>query len=153
VIPGFFQIAHVENTGAAFGLLAGYEHAMWVFAVFTLVAMGVLISLFRELPSDSRLMPLALGAILAGALGNAIDRVHKQGVTDFLRFYIDHDAFSAWLIKTFGTNEYPSFNVADMAICLGVALFLGNELRTARRPSATPEATPAPPAPPARVTD
>ena len=128
VIPGFFQLVHVENTGAAFGILGDFEYAMWVFAVFTVVAIGVLISLYREVPATARFMPLALGLILSGAVGNAIDRAHKQAVTDFLRVYTDHPAARRWLLENLGTAEYPSFNIADIAISVGVVMFLFAEV-------------------------
>ena len=128
VIPGFFQLVHVENTGAAFGILGDFEYAMWVFAVFTVVAIGVLISLYREVPATARFMPLALGLILSGAVGNAIDRVHKQAVTDFLRVYTDHPTARRWLLENLGTAEYPSFNIADIAISVGVVMFLFAEV-------------------------
>lgn len=124
VIPGFFQLVHVRNSGAAFGMLADHDYRMAVFAVFTLFAVGVIASLFRELKPEERYLPATLGLILGGAIGNGIDRVHKQAVTDFLRFYVDHPDVKRWLIDTFGTNQYPSFNVADMAIVAGVGLFV-----------------------------
>jgi signal peptidase II len=128
VIDGFFQLVHVENTGAAFGLLGDWPYAMYVFAVFTLVAIGVLISLYWEIPPEGRFMPAALAFILSGALGNAIDRVHKQAVTDFLRVYTDHPSVPTWLLETFGTAEYPSFNIADVSISIGVVMFIYAEL-------------------------
>ncbi len=140
VIPGFFQLVHVENTGAAFGLLNDWEHAMWVFAVFTLVALAVLASLYREVEADARWMPAALGFILSGALGNGIDRLHKQAVTDFLRVYIDHPSVRSWLLENLGTAEYPSFNVADCSISIGVAMFVYAEIFLRRR--ASPDETP-----------
>lgn len=124
VIPGFFQLVHVRNSGAAFGMLADHDDRMAVFAVFTLFAVGVIVSLFRELKPEEKYLPATLGLILGGAVGNGIDRVHKQAVTDFLRFYVDHPDVKRWLIDTFGTNQYPSFNVADIAIVTGVALFV-----------------------------
>ena len=124
VIPGFFQLVHVRNSGAAFGMLADHDHRMVVFAVFTLFAAGVIVSIFRDVPAHERFLPATLGLILGGAVGNGIDRVHKQSVTDFLRFYVDHPEVKRLLIDLVGTNQYPSFNVADVAICAGVAAFV-----------------------------
>ena len=81
-----------------------------------------------EVPATARFMPLALGLILSGAVGNAIDRVHKQAVTDFLRVYTDHPAARRWLLENLGTAEYPSFNIADIAISVGVVMFLFAEV-------------------------
>ena len=133
VIQGLFDIVHVENSGAAFGLLAGYDWAIWVFVPFTLIAVIVLISLLRECNPAARFMPAALGLILGGALGNFVDRVWKQSVTDFLRVYQDTGPLYDWLVANFGTAEYPSFNVADMSICLGVAMFVIHELTWGRK--------------------
>ncbi len=140
VIPGLFQLVHVENTGAAFGLLSGWEHAMWLFALFTLAALGVLVSLYRECPPEARWTPAALALILAGAVGNGIDRVHKQAVTDFLRVYVDHRAVRDFLRNTLGAVEWPSFNVADVSISVGVAMFVYAELFMRRKGTAPEEA-------------
>jgi signal peptidase II len=62
--------------------------------------------------------------VFSGAVGNAIDRIHKQSVTDFLRVYTEHPKLKPWLVDTFGTYEWPSFNVADAAIVVGLGLFI-----------------------------
>ncbi len=124
IIPGWLQIVHVQNRGAAFGMLNNYEHRMGVFLVFTLVAVGAIFSIFRELEDDDRFMSATLAFIMSGAVGNGIDRAWRQAVVDFIRFYTDHPTLEPWLRENFGTNEYPSFNVADIAICTGVGLFL-----------------------------
>lgn len=133
VIEGFFELVHVENTGAAFGMLHGQSWAMFVFIPFTLIAVGVLISLVRELPGDAVFMPVTLGMILAGALGNFVDRAIYQSVTDFLRFYVETGALAEFLYTQLGTREWPSFNVADICIVVGVALFVGWELTVGRK--------------------
>jgi signal peptidase II len=69
-------------------------------------------------------MSTTLGMIMSGAIGNAIDRIHKGTVTDFIRVYSDSPSIKSWLIETFGTNEWPSFNVADSALVVGIILFL-----------------------------
>ena len=112
VIPGFFDITHVRNTGAAFGLFAGatspYRPILLnavAFAVFVLV----LVYAFRS-PVHWKRLQLALAGILGGAVGNLIDRIGSGAVTDFLRLH----AADRW--------EWPSFNVADSAITVGVVL-------------------------------
>jgi len=95
-----------------------------VFAVFTLVALGVLWQMYREIPSSDRFQATALGLILSGAVGNAIDRMDKQSVTDFLRVYTENPTLKPKLIEWFGTYEWPSFNVADAAICVGLGMFI-----------------------------
>lgn len=109
VIPGFFDIVHIRNSGAAFGLLSGVD-SEWVsrgFMLFTLVALCALVMMYRTLPALERLSRAALVMIGAGAIGNLIDRVERGGVTDFLLFYI-------------GEYRWPAFNVADSLITVGV---------------------------------
>jgi len=57
-------------------------------------------------------------------LGNFIDRFDKRTFTDFIRVYTESSSLKPWLIAHFGTNEYPIFNIADMALWIGVGLFL-----------------------------
>lgn len=123
LIPGFLSFVHAQNTGAAGGFLGGNEYRMIIFAVFTVVALGVLLHMLWELPDDDRFQTGALGLIMSGAVGNAIDRVHKQSVTDFIRVYTEHESLKPWLIEQFGTYEWPSFNVADAAIVVGLGMF------------------------------
>jgi signal peptidase II len=135
VIDGFFQIVHVQNRGAAFGLGAGTDSAIWFFLAFTLVALGVIFSMLVQAPAGDRWIASALGLINGGAIGNAIDRADKQSVTDFLRFYTEHPSLKPWLIEHLGTAEYPSFNVADIAIVVGVIAFLAHQLFIGERAS------------------
>lgn len=123
VIPGFFSIVHAQNPGAAFGMLTDFEYRHWVFLGFTVIAMGFIWDMYRKLPSADRLQSLALALIASGAVGNAIDRLHKRTVTDFLRFHLEDPGWKAWAIDWFGTNEYPSFNIADSTLLVGVFIF------------------------------
>ncbi len=124
VIDGFLSIVHAENSGAAFGILNDSPYRMWVFAAFTVLAVGVLFQMVWQLPKDERFQNVALGLITSGAVGNAIDRVDKQSVTDFIKVYTDNPSASAWLVDKFGTSQWPSFNVADAAIVIGLGMFL-----------------------------
>ncbi len=128
VIDGLFQIVHVQNTGAAFGMGAGTDGAMAVFLGFTAIAAVVLIAILTKLPGDDRLLAAILAMIMGGAVGNAIDRAHKQSVTDFLRFYTEDPTLAPWLRQHFGMSEWPSFNVADIAVVCGVIAFLLHQL-------------------------
>jgi signal peptidase II len=115
VIPGFFSLTHVRNTGGAFGLFAG--EATWIrtaaFLVVSCVAVGILWHLYRTVARDSKWIGAGFALILAGAIGNLIDRFRFGEVVDFLDFY-------------FGTYHWPAFNVADSAICGGVGILLIN---------------------------
>jgi signal peptidase II len=126
VIPGFLSFVHTLNPGAAIGLFGDLPVAirLSIFGVFTVIAVGVIISFLWQLPRDDKFQSLTLGLIFSGAIGNAIDRIHKQSVTDFIRVYTEHPGLEAWLREHVGTNEYPTFNIADSAIVVGVGLFL-----------------------------
>lgn len=123
VLPGFLSIVHAQNPGAALSLLRDFAYRHYVFAVFTVIAVIVIVDMFRKLPRSDWFMAGTLGLILSGAVGNAIDRVRQQYVTDFIRVYTEQATLRDWLVGTFGTNEWPTFNVADIALVVGVALF------------------------------
>lgn len=128
VIDRFFTICHVKNPGAAFGLLGDPKHEAYrlaFFTVVTLVAFVMILFYYRQLRSDDRLLAVSLSAVFAGAAGNFIDRLLFQNVTDFLLVYIPRDTGAGqWLIETFRTNQWPAFNIADVCINVGVALFI-----------------------------
>lgn len=125
VIPGLFQIVHYENTGAAFGMADGM---MWLFAVFTIFALGLMGWMTWKLQDDETFVATMMGLIAGGAIGNAIDRVLYQAVTDFLRFYRTEGALHDFLLDNFNTAEWPSFNVADAAIVVGILVFFVQQL-------------------------
>jgi signal peptidase II len=113
VIPDFFDLTFVVNTGAAFGMLAG-EQNPWrqlFFVTMTLVALVVLCFAFRQYRHEGWAYITGIGLIGGGALGNLIDRLRFGHVIDFLDFSIKN-------------HHWPAFNVADSAISVGVALFL-----------------------------
>jgi signal peptidase II len=108
VIPGFFNIVSVRNTGAAFGMFHGNNLILFLvaFAAFILLCFC-----YRSITEGWAERYYALGLILSGIIGNALDRVLRHSVVDFLDF-------------SFGTYHWPSFNVADSAICIGVFVLL-----------------------------
>jgi signal peptidase II len=114
VIPGFFYLTHVRNTGAAFGLFsdAPQVYRLSFFISVSLIAVGIIVSFFRKLSPGDRLAALALGLILGGAIGNLIDRIFRQEVVDFLHF------------RLWRGYSWPDFNVADSAIVVGVGLLV-----------------------------
>ena len=111
LIPGF-NLTHVHNTGAAFSFLSeagGWQR--WFFAGMAgLISVVLTVWLYR-LKKHETLLAVALSLVLGGAIGNLIDRVAYGYVIDFLDVY-----YQTW--------HWPAFNVADMAICLGVFLML-----------------------------
>jgi len=120
IIDGFFSIVHTQNEGAAFGIMQGQ---MWIFAVFTIIALGVILWTLRELPEDERFQNIALALLTSGTIGNGIDRMHKQSVTDLLHVYSDNPKITPILVEVLGSTAWPSFNVADAAIVVGMIMF------------------------------
>ena len=111
VIQGFFNILHVRNTGGAFGIFGGDKGGLGsiLFVVVSLIAIGVIIFLFIKIKEDEKTLALSFSLILSGAIGNLIDRLRYGEVIDFLDFYLS-------------STHWPTFNVADSAICIGIGL-------------------------------
>jgi len=111
VIPGFFSITHVENTGAAFSLFADWSPGVRIplLVGFSTVAMLVVAYLLWSSAKQFTWTGLALAMILGGAIGNLYDRLLFGRVTDFLHVYI-------------GSHMWPDFNLADSAIVCGACL-------------------------------
>ena len=104
VIGDLVQLWHVRNTGAAFSILPG---ATWLFVPVTIGAIGMVVYFHRTLRDRGTWIQVILGAILAGALGNLTDRLRLGYVIDFVSF-------------GFGDTRFPTFNVADSAVVLGI---------------------------------
>jgi signal peptidase II len=126
VIPGFFNIVHTENPGAAFSLLSGARPEWRLFFLVALsttaiAILGVLLWRLQGRAAESAAMRMGLAMILGGALGNVYDRIIHGTVTDFLELYY-HDF------------RWPAFNVADSAITIGACLMLLDMLLTRRAP-------------------
>lgn len=118
VIPGLFNLTHITNTGAAFGLLAGkdaWRHTF--FQIVSVLALGVLIYLYRSSASRTYSLLWGCGLIFGGACGNLIDRLRHRYVIDFLDFYVS-------------TLHWPAFNVADSAITVGGVLLAWHFFRS-----------------------
>lgn len=128
VIRGFFRLVHVENPGAAWGILSDASFRMPFFYTSTLVALVGIGIFFHRLGDAHKALRLALAVVLGGALGNFYDRIVYQSVTDFLDFFVAAKPVSGWLIRTFGTNRWPSFNIADIAIVVGLSLLMYDSL-------------------------
>ena len=109
-ITSFFNIVLIYNRGMSFGLFngAGGLNAL----LFSLVAAAIVTVLIYWLSRvESPLLAVAIGLIIGGAIGNVIDRIRLGAVVDFLDFHA-------------GSWHWPAFNVADSAICIGVAVML-----------------------------
>ncbi len=125
IIPGFLRLIHVANPGAAWGLLGGHEYRLPIFLAVSVVAFVVIALYYRTLTDREGWLAGALALILAGAGGNFIDRLVLHEVTDFIDVYIGwQGALRDLVLEHAHTNHYPTFNVADIAIVVGVGLFL-----------------------------
>ncbi len=114
IIPGFFNLAHRVNTGAAWSLFTGNNA---VLAAVALVALVVLYCTRHHFSAHTLTGQFAFGFIFGGILGNLTDRLlpGRHAVVDFLHFYMQRRGGGEPL-------DFPAFNVADSAICTGVAL-------------------------------
>jgi signal peptidase II len=112
VVPGILDLFYTTNSGAAFSFLAnaGGWQRPFLTTVALLVSAVLLVWLVR-LPRSARLLPLSLSLVLAGAVGNVLDRIQYGYVIDFILVY-----WHGWF--------FPAFNVADMAISCGAVLLL-----------------------------
>ena len=124
VIPGFFDIVHARNRGAAFSMFADSTSAWRPFFLIglSLAALVLVAVILRNASRLDRPTAIGLSLILGGALGNVFDRIVSGAVTDFLDFYI-------------GALHWPAFNVADSAIVIGSALLLISLLRPKQQPA------------------
>lgn len=122
VHPMLLHLVHRENPGAAFSLLAGLPENLRVplFLAFNAIAAVIAVRILLRLPAHKAWTALWTGTFLAGALGNAIDRVMKATVTDFIRFHVDYEPVYSWLMHLFGRADWPVFNVADGLLFIGV---------------------------------
>ena len=113
VVKGFFYLVHVGNTGAAWSMFSGQSVLLATLALATLVA----IYFWRHaLGLRDRLAQICFGLLCGGIVGNLADRLMHGHVIDFIDLH-------------FGSYTYPTFNVADSGICLGVLLYLWQSLR------------------------
>ncbi len=118
VVEGFFNLTFVRNTGAAWGMLGGQNTSLTILSIVMLI---VILIFRRSFLSDTWEHRLALGLMIGGIVGNLMDRLRLGWVTDFLDFH--------WR-----GHHWPSFNVADSAICIGVGIYVLSALWVAGHP-------------------
>lgn len=114
ILPGFFNLVHVHNTGGAFSIFAsaGSSWRRWVFVALAFVVVGIITYAYSKVNKADWWTRVSYTLIAGGAIGNVIDRIRMGEVIDFLDFYV-------------GTWHWPAFNVADIAVSTGaVMLFL-----------------------------
>ena len=121
IVDGVFSFSHAHNQGAAFGIMQGQ---MFIFALFTIIAALFIGFTLRAMHENDKFQNIALALIGSGAVGNAIDRMRLGYVVDFLRLYSEKGTeLYTWLHTNVGMTEWPSFNIADSAIVVGMIMF------------------------------
>ncbi|AYA42324.1 signal peptidase II [Xenorhabdus nematophila] len=111
LIP-YFNLAYAQNLGAAFSFLAdkdGWQR--WFFALVAIAIVTVLLVMMYRSSARQKLSNIAYALVIGGALGNLFDRLVHGFVVDFIDFYV-------------GEWHWPTFNIADTAICIGAALII-----------------------------
>jgi signal peptidase II len=130
VIPRFFDLVHITNTGAAFGSFKNIENSNNFFIGLSILALlFVAILLLRRHRSPDAWRDFSLALLLAGVLGNLTDRLLHGYVIDFLLF-----DFGSHVPKFL--HPWPAFNVADSCICIAVVCFIIHSFRQDKRPIA-----------------
>jgi signal peptidase II len=123
-IEDYWHFRYVENPGAAWGLFANLPDTARriFFHVVSLAALAFIFAMYVRLEPGQRLVSVALSLVAGGALGNFMDRLARGYVIDFIDWHWRNQPGMRW----------PTFNVADAAICVGVALMLVDSLRMRR---------------------
>lgn len=136
VLPGYFEILHVRNTGAAFGLLQNLPEAYRTIFFFcvTIIACAAILVIFKQSRDDSVFLKIILCLILAGAMGNLTDRLVHKEVVDFINVHLL-------------SYRWPTFNIADTYISIGmigllIYTFFTPKPRSERDSCAGPSSTP-----------
>jgi signal peptidase II len=122
VIENFFDWRISYNTGSAFSLFSDLGGARVLLTLIGFVAIGAIVWMLRQAQDDQRRFAFALGLVAGGAFGNVLDRIVFGKVTDFV-------------VWKWYQHEWPTFNVADAALCVGVALLfldMGKEPKAAK---------------------
>jgi len=112
VFPGFYDLRYIQNTGAAWGMLSGFNR--WL-VLLSVVMVIVIIKLRRYFLSSTPVHRVVMGMMIGGIVGNLIDRLKLGYVVDFLDFH--------W-----HEHPFPAFNVADSAICISVGLYILSQI-------------------------
>lgn len=109
IISGIIRLTYVRNRGAAFGMLANQR---WIFLVLTTLTIAAIVWYIIKYRPRNKLVMGSLTLILAGGIGNMIDRIRLEYVIDFIDFYAFGEAWK-WV-----------FNVADACVCIGAGLMI-----------------------------
>lgn len=119
LVPGFLRFSYWENSGVAFGLFNSVL-SVWkpyILAAMAVAAVVILLVYSAHMPPGRKLLQVSLAIIMGGILGNFVDRIVRGYVVDFIDFHV-YDSFT-----------WPTFNAADSAITIGIALLLIDAVR------------------------
>ena len=133
IVDGILHFGLVHNTGAAFGLFSRHDPTMTARALnlVALVALGIVALTSLRSPASRGKLQYGLALVFGGALGNLVDRITLGHVIDFVEVHI-------------GRFHWPNFNVADSAICVGVALLVLDSFAAADAEGSDPRPAPEP---------
>ena len=143
VIADHLSMVFARNKGGAFGLLQDESEALRrpFFLLISVAAVVFIVSLYRKLTPSQTALKWGLPLVLGGALGNLVDRIRYGYVVDFIDYRAD------WVRSVLSivhgeraSDHWPTFNVADVAICVGVGL-MAVDMFTSRKPAKRPEQT------------
>ena len=133
VIPGFFNLTYVRNTGGVFGLFSQSNEVirLLLFLILPVLAFVLIVSIIHKLDIKQKYQLLAFSSIFGGALGNYIDRIHFGYVVDFFDFH-------------YKNYSWPAFNVGDICIVTGVfsAIFIIYSMEEKQKKPSPPQADP-----------
>ncbi len=125
IIPDFLNVIYAQNRGGAWGFLQNETESLRrpFFLVVSVAAIVFIVTLYRKLEKNQWVLKWGLPMVLGGALGNFVDRVRYGFVVDFIDVWAQ--VKSGDFLSTFtspGVHHWPTFNIADVSICIGVAL-------------------------------
>jgi len=119
IIPGYLRLSYVHNSGVAFGLFADLDMAWkpYILSGMAIIAVVVILLYSSRMPPERTLLQVSLAMTMGGILGNLADRIVRGFVVDFIEFHI-YESF-----------HWPTFNIADSAITIGIGLLLIDTIR------------------------
>jgi signal peptidase II len=125
VVPGYFDLRYAENPGVAFSMFQELPGGRVLLTLLAVAAFVLVLFYVRKTPEHNSRLQVALGLVGGGAIGNLVDRVLYGRVTDFI----------VWKV---GVHEWPVFNVADAALCIGVGLMVLDMIRARKEAPPSP---------------
>jgi len=138
VVDGLFNFKYAENPAAAFsmtGSLPDWFRRPFLLLISSLASLGIAVWYLKLREKDWAIMT-AFPLIIAGAVGNLIDRARLAYVIDFLDFYLTKpESIASWLVQTFRSSHWPTFNIADACIVVGAGLVIFRTFKSPPKPA------------------